>query len=182
MALLGMMASGKSTIGRALGERLSVPFKDIDGELEERAGISIADYFDRHGEEVFRRLELETIREFLVMPSPFILSLGGGAFLQPEVRSALRDKAVTVYLKVKAEEIVRRLERTDISRRPVLALAPNWRQRAEELTASRGIVYAGADVVFDASGDDVGVMAERLAGILAGRDDLRDFFSGEKHA
>ncbi len=168
-----MMASGKSTIGVALAERLSVSFIDADAALVARAGMSIADYFARRGEAAFRRLELETIRELLATPEPFVLALGGGAFMQPEVRETLRGGAVTVYLEVGAAEIIRRLEGTDIAHRPVLATVPDWRRRAEELVESRGRVYAGADVVFDASGSDIGAMAERLAGVLAGRSDLK---------
>ncbi len=175
VALLGMMASGKTTIGRPLAGRLGAVFRDADHEIENRAGMAIADCFARRGEAAFRRLERDAIRDLLARPGPLVLALGGGAYMQPEVREALRDGAVTVYLRVAAAEIVRRLEGTDIAARPVLASAPDWRRRAEELVAERGGVYAGADVVFDADGRDIDNMVDRLAEILAGRIGLKHF-------
>ena len=75
--LVGMPASGKTTFGKRLAKALNYPFFDLDWEIEKKSGMSIPDIFSKNGEEHFRLLERETVRE--VSPSPAVISTGGGA-------------------------------------------------------------------------------------------------------
>lgn len=163
IALLGMMASGKTTLGQALSTRLSAPFVDIDRIMERITGMPVAGIFARHGEAEFRVLEQMVIGEYANRTGPLVMALGGGAYLQERVRQNLRHKAVTVYLKVSPAELVRRLEATDIASRPVLSASPDWRKRAAEIAAEREQAYGKADLVFDAGANDVAALAENLA-------------------
>lgn len=165
-AIIGMMASGKTSIGRAAAELSGTAFSDADDELEAEAGMSIPDYFARNGEEAFRRLELKTIRTILARPGRLLLALGGGAYMQPGVREALRQHATTIFLKTSPDEIIRRLEKTDIAARPVLAAAADWRQKTRELTAKRSLVYAEADIVLDTDALDIPEAAAELCRLL----------------
>jgi shikimate kinase len=165
--LIGMMASGKSTAGAELARLAGRPFLDADAVLEGRAGMSIPDCFARLGEAGFRSLERETLDEILARPEGLVVALGGGAYQQEAIRRRLRSGAVTVYLRLSADEIVARLEKTDISARPMLASAPDWRERARELAAERDVVYLGADVVVEVGGLAAREAAGKIAAGLA---------------
>lgn len=95
---VGAPGAGKSTVGRRVAERLGTPFADSDALIEKRAGKSVAEIFIDDGEAEFRRLEREEVARAL---EDFhgVLSLGGGAILDPQTRSALRDQRV-VWLQV----------------------------------------------------------------------------------
>ncbi|MDR0362297.1 MAG: shikimate kinase [Planctomycetota bacterium] len=165
IALTGMMASGKTTLGKKLAKRLGVQFVDIDEVLAKIAGMPPADIFAAHGEDEFRALERMVIREVVNRSGPLVIALGGGSYIQKPVRDALRGKALTVYLKVAAPEIARRLEATDIASRPMLSGPVDWRERAEALATEREPAYALADLTFRADGTD----AESLCGRLCER-------------
>jgi shikimate kinase len=77
IALVGYMGSGKSTVGKLLSERMSIPFIDLDEVIEKREGKTIAALFDEKGEAHFRQLESDTLREILTQNTPFILATGG---------------------------------------------------------------------------------------------------------
>lgn len=167
VALLGMMAAGKSTLGRIVTERLAVPFIDVDEELERQGGMRIADMFRRHGEDEFRRRERGVIAGLLEQPGPAVLALGGGAFAQEAIREMLRGRALSVYLRVSPEELVKRLDRTDRSDRPLLSRVEDWRRAARELAMARDPQYMNADVVFPADSNDIRSMGERLAQVVS---------------
>src|SRR2546429_9865460 len=88
------MGSGKTSLGRQLGERLERPFLDLDGAIEERAGKSIADLFAELGETEFRRIEEHAVRVALAASDPSVLALGGGAVTSAETRGRLADHFV----------------------------------------------------------------------------------------
>ncbi len=166
IALVGMMASGKTTVGKELARRLGVPFFDSDREVVSAAGMSVAEYFARRGEDAFREFERGTVARLLAGEGALVLSLGGGAFMQAPVREMLRGRARSVFLHVGAGELVRRLERTDIAKRPLLADSPDWRAKIAELLAERENIYNQADVRFDANAPDPVALARELAGLL----------------
>src|SRR6202790_4745045 len=111
IVLVGMMGAGKSTIGRRLSARLRLPFLDADTEIEAAAGMSIPDIFESRGEPDFRDGEARVIAR-LLDSGPAVLATGGGAFTErEETRKRIRDKAVSIWLKVDAEIIMRRVKR-----------------------------------------------------------------------
>jgi len=118
--LVGFMGSGKTTVGRLLAERLGWEFVDLDEEVEAEQKASIAELFERHGEEHFRALETEAIRQHVKMVRggrPLVIALGGGAFAREENYDLLEDHGVTIWLDCPFEVARRRIE--DCSTRPL---------------------------------------------------------------
>src|SRR5712671_7870995 len=120
IVLVGMMGSGKTTIGRRLSARLRLPFLDADVEIEAAAGMSIPDIFETHGEAHFRDGEARVIAR-LLDSGPAVIATGGGAFMREETRNRIRDKAVSVWLKADADTILKRVKRR--ADRPLLQTA-----------------------------------------------------------
>jgi shikimate kinase len=77
--LLGFMGSGKSTLGKKLANKLNVPFFDLDKIIEEQIGISIAEIFKTKGEEYFRTLETQVLKQLIYKQAKFVIATGGGA-------------------------------------------------------------------------------------------------------
>lgn len=141
------MGSGKTTIGRRLAAALKLPFRDADQEIEEAAGLSVADIFSLHGEPEFRRGERRIIARLLTEP-PHVLATGGGAFMDPETRAAIRASAVSVWLRADLDTLMRRVERRE--GRPLLA-APDPRGVMERLMRERDPIYAEADFTVESA-------------------------------
>jgi len=97
IVLIGMMGAGKSRTGHSLAARIGIPFIDSDREIETAAGCSIADYFERYGEEAFRDGESRVLTR-LLDTVPKVISAGGGIVLRPENRKLLQEKAITIWL------------------------------------------------------------------------------------
>ncbi len=110
IALIGLMGVGKSSIGRRLAQALGMPFRDADAEIEAAAGQSIAQIFDTLGEEAFRDGERRVIARLLAEP-PHVLATGGGAFMNPQTRELIAQRAISVWLKADLELLARRVGR-----------------------------------------------------------------------
>ncbi len=117
VVLVGMMGSGKSAIGRAMADRLHVPFVDSDAAIEAAAALSIAEIFERDGEAFFREREAEVLRRLLSGP-PGIVSTGGGAFLAERNRAAISEMGVALWLDADLETLWDRVRHKDT--RPLL--------------------------------------------------------------
>ena len=117
IALVGMMGSGKSLVGRRLAQRLDLPFIDSDTEIEATAGITITEIFELAGEDRFRALERNTISA-AADTGPSVLSTGGGSICTPETAQLLCDRTIVVWLQAKPETLLSRIG--SISSRPLL--------------------------------------------------------------
>ncbi|MCD4526067.1 shikimate kinase [Nocardioides sp. cx-173] len=138
------MGSGKSTVAPLLAEALGVTVRDVDSEIEAREGRSISDIFVDSGEDHFRELERAAVREVLAEHDG-VVSLGGGAVLDPETRELLVDHRV-VFLRVGLAEAVKRVGLG--TGRPLLL--GNVRSRIKALLDERAPVYAAvADLTVD---------------------------------
>jgi shikimate kinase len=145
IALVGLMGAGKSSVGRRLALALGMPFRDADEEVERAAGRSVADIFAELGETAFREGERRVIARLLEEP-PQVLATGGGAFMNPETRRLIAEKAVSVWLKADLDVLARRVGRkTD---RPLLH-GRDAREVLEELSLERDPIYALADITVD---------------------------------
>ena len=110
------MGAGKTTIGRNLAQRLGMPFLDIDREIERMFGLSVSEIFAERGEPQFRATERVLISRLLAGPAK-VLSLGGGAYVDPETRELVNHASTTVWLDPPFELILARLDRS--SERPL---------------------------------------------------------------
>ena len=128
VALVGLMGSGKTSIGRRLAAVLGARFCDADEEIERAAGRTVAEIFAERGEAEFRAGERRVIRRLLGEP-PHVLATGGGAFVQDETRALLNAHAVTVWLRADVDVLARRVARK--ATRPLLV----GRDPAEVLAA-----------------------------------------------
>jgi shikimate kinase len=157
IVLVGFMGAGKTTVGAALARLLAWEFRDMDGEIEARNALTVAEIFARHGEAFFRSEELRAAREMAGLPR-HVVAAGGGAFAFPETRDALRaGAAVVVWLRCDLDTLLARIA-PDGSR----PLASN-RERMAALLAEREPTYRQADLIVDASDADAVEVARRVA-------------------
>lgn len=148
VVLVGMMGSGKTAIGKALSARLNVPFLDSDAEIEAAANATIAEIFERDGEEFFRRRESEVINR-LLSGAPCILSTGGGAFLAERNRTVISEKGVSLWLNAELETLWERVRHK--TTRPLLRTA-NPKQTLTDLLNARLPIYRQANLVVAVDG------------------------------
>lgn len=157
--LVGFMASGKSTIGRALAEHIGWPFVDIDTEIEARAGQSISEIFSQAGESAFRDLETAVLKSHIShveVGQPRVIALGGGAFIQERNWQMIVNNGITVWLDCPLEIVRRRLG--DDNTRP---LAAN-RNGLGKLFDDRRPLYTRADYRVDVDTDHVHEIVNRI--------------------
>ena len=145
--LVGLMGAGKSTIGRRLASALSLPFVDSDNEISEAAGCSISDIFETYGETIFRDLEQRVLLR-LVSSAPCVIATGGGAFINPAIREAIKDKAISVWLRADLEVLLERVSRRDT--RPLLKTGDKG-VILTKLMEERYPIYAQADLTIDSN-------------------------------
>jgi shikimate kinase len=162
VALVGMMGAGKSSVGKRLAARLNLPFRDADTEIETAAGCTINEIFERYGEPAFRDGERRVIARLLSEP-PQVLATGGGAFIDPETRSEIKKKAVSIWIKAPLEVLLDRVVRRDT--RPLLKNG-DPRQILEQLLAQREPIYAEADLAIDSADGPHAVAVERIVEAL----------------
>ncbi len=149
--VVGFMGAGKSTVGRLLAERLGWSFSDIDTEIERAEKTTIMEIFAAQGEENFRRLETEMIRQHVrcvECGKPAVLALGGGAFTIEQNRDLLKQNGVTIWLDCPLETAARRVAAA--SHRP-LARDP---QQFAALYEARRQFYAMADIRIEIDCDE----------------------------
>jgi shikimate kinase len=143
IVLVCMMGAGKSSIGRRLAQRLGIDFVDADAEIEAAAGMTIAEIFATYGEPDFRSGEARVIARLLDQGHQ-VLATGGGAFMNPETRAAVRQKGISVWLKADFDVLMKRVRRRAMGDRPMLQGDPA--QRIRHLMDERYPVYAEANV------------------------------------
>ena len=139
IVLIGFMGSGKSTMGRLIANKLNCPFVDTDHYIEKKEGRSISEIFADDGEEYFRNLETETVKELLMQKEKTVIAFGGGTPLKEENRELLRKaEAYVVFLKVTGNEAYERLKGD--TQRPLLNVA-NPREKIDSLLEVRNPIY-----------------------------------------
>lgn len=159
--LVGFMGCGKTTVGRALADEIGWRFVDLDEEIEKAEGCSITDIFEQRGEPAFRLLETAALRSrvrSIECGQPWVVSLGGGAFLQENNVELLSNKGVSIWLDCPFEMISKRIEGQ--SHRPLAKDPAKFR----ELYESRREGYARADCRIEVTSDN---SADAVAKILA---------------
>jgi shikimate kinase len=139
IVLVGLMGVGKSTIGRRLAARLGLPFVDSDQAIEQAAGLSVAEIFERYGEAQFRDGERRVIAR-LMEGEPKVIATGGGAFMNESTRSLILTRGHAIWLDADIEVLAARVARRP-GHRPLLN-GRDPREALAELAAARNPIYA----------------------------------------
>lgn len=145
IVLIGLMGAGKTAVGRRLAHWLDLPFTDADSEIEEAAGQSITEIFAEHGEGYFREGERKVIARLLDGGAQ-VLATGGGAYMNPETRAAIKAKGISIWLKADLRVLLKRVGRRDT--RPLLSV-DDPEAVMKKLMAERNPVYADADITVE---------------------------------
>ena len=145
IVLVGLMGAGKTTVGRRLAAALDLPFIDADAEIEAAAGSSVEEIFARHGEPAFREGERRVISR-LLSDGPMVLATGGGAYIDPGTRAAIKEKGTSIWLRADIDVLMRRVGKRN--NRPLLK-TDNPRRVMEQLIEKRYPIYAEADIIID---------------------------------
>ena len=113
--LIGMMGTGKSTLGKTLSKNMQKPFIDLDSEIEKTGGKSVSEIFNGNGEEKFRQMESEQLKQY----SGSVVACGGGIVLKLENRHFIKENGIAILLTASMGELSQRL--SDSDNRPLLA-------------------------------------------------------------
>lgn len=160
LVLVGLMGAGKTTIGRRLAKEIGLDFVDSDAEIVEAAGCSISDIFALYGEAIFRDLEQRVLQR-LVAGEPVVLATGGGAFMNPAIREAIRAHGISLWLKADVDVLEDRVSRKNT--RPLLETGDK-RAILTKLVEERYPVYSLADLsVNSGKGSHETVVAEIIS-------------------
>ncbi|BDB95892.1 shikimate kinase [Candidatus Hydrogenosomobacter endosymbioticus] len=145
IAIIGMMGSGKSTIGRRLAKKLGMPFFDSDQEVEAASGgYSVASICDQWGEAAFRDVEFKVIKRLIETQPVHVLSTGDGAFMNESTRSLLQESAITVWLKADINTIALRIQSRKA--KPKMFEEEGIEAALQKITEERYPVYRLADI------------------------------------
>ena len=139
LVFLGMMGSGKSSIGSIVSKKLNIDFIDVDHQIEKKVGMDISKIFQNEGEEYFRKIE-ETISLKMLKKSNSVISIGGGAFLNSKIRKEILENHISFWLSWDIKTLVNRIK--DSQKRP-LAFNSS-KNELFDLVKKRSIIYSKA--------------------------------------
>ncbi|MEW9920727.1 shikimate kinase [Marimonas sp. MJW-29] len=169
VVMVGMMGAGKTAVGRAVAQKLGVPFLDSDAEIEAAANLSVPEIFERDGEAFFRRRETEVIARLLTSTHG-ILSVGGGAYLSEVNRKMISERGVAIWLNADLELLWNRVKHKDT--RPLLRTS-DPKATLTALYEKRVAIYRLADLSVSCDQAlSIDAMAERVIAKLVERKDV----------
>jgi shikimate kinase len=147
--LVGFMAAGKTTIGKKIANKLAFPFFDSDKELERKFNMNINSIFEKYGESHFRKIEERLVLEYINSSkyNNFIMSLGGGSFINEAIRMAINKNGLSIWLNTNIEIIYSRIKNTK-NIRPLFKKFDTIK-KLENLMTERSIYYSKADIKID---------------------------------
>jgi shikimate kinase len=153
--LVGFMGAGKTTLARALGQRLDWRVEDVDERIEAREGRSIASIFAREGEPYFRAVERAVLLDLLPLRH-VVVATGGGTFADPDNRAAINRDGCSVWIDLPLADVIERIPPD--GRRPLAA----DRGQFERLYDARRVSYEQAHMRLDGAGAPVESLVERV--------------------
>ena len=162
--LIGMMGSGKTSTGRPLAERLGYGFVDADAVIEQAAGCTIPEIFERDGEAGFRELETQVMSAICQRHS-LVVATGGGVVTQRK-NWGLLHSGIVIWLDVMRDQLLARL-RADATERPLLK-SPDPEAALDDLLAQRKPLYAEADLTVVIDQEDPATVADGILQLLPG--------------
>lgn len=147
--LIGFMGCGKTSVGIRLSYRMKRTMVDTDKWIEKKQKMTITDIFDTYGEDAFRRMETECLKELIQAADGQIISVGGGLPVREENHRLLRKLGRVIYLKVTPETVYLRLK--DDTSRPLLQVEEPLDQICSLMEKRAPVYEACADVIVEAS-------------------------------
>ena len=149
IVLIGMMGSGKTTIGRILSKSLKINFVDTDILIEKKCGIKIKKIFDKYGEKYFRRKEEKIILDTLLnKKNTNVIALGGGAFLNKKLQKIILKETISIWLDASSDLIYERCRKSN--ERPLLNKKnnnKNLKKIIKDLLKKRKPIYSKAKFI-----------------------------------
>ena len=158
LVLTGMMGVGKSTIGRLIAKRLKIKFIDVDKIIEKKEKKTIKRIFEDHGEKYFRKLEEKTTLKIL-KNNKSVIALGGGAFINKEIRHKVLNSCVSVWLKADLDNLIKRYNKND--RRPLLD-KKKLNTDVRRIYQSRKKIYSLADFKINCDNIDKKIIVQKI--------------------
>jgi XRE family transcriptional regulator, aerobic/anaerobic benzoate catabolism transcriptional regulator len=159
IALVGLRGAGKTTLGQALSGHLTLPFVEVDEEIEAAAGPDLGQIFQLHGEDYYRQLEGRCL-DMLLDARPKVVALSGGVVGNPHAWDVVRDRCTTVWLRATPEDHMRRVvEQGD--HRPMADRADAM-EELRAILADRAPRYARSEVSIDTSAQPLESTLQRL--------------------
>jgi len=159
--MLGMMGCGKSYVSKALARKYGLDHYEMDEMIETSQGMSIPEIFEKYGEMHFRLLETELLVGLLQNNKACVISSGGGVVGRPENLQAIKDLAVSVWLKADTSILLERVREGE--GRPMLLQGDNPAAALESLLDERKDLYAKADIHIENNGEvDIEVLTDQL--------------------
>jgi len=163
IVLVGLMGAGKTSLGKRLSKIFGLPFYDSDAEIEKAAGCTIAEIFERFGESYFRDGERRVI-ERILNSEPCVMATGGGSFIDERIRSLVKEKALSIWLRADLDTLVKRTAKRR-GDRPLLKDGEP-RDILTKLIEQRYPIYSQADVTVDVGDEPPEKTAERVHRII----------------
>lgn len=161
--LVGMMGAGKTTLGRALAQRLRLRFVDTDRIMVDRTGVPVRTIFEIEGEDGFRRRESALLAE-VAEGDAQVIATGGGAILARENRELMRQRGTVIYLRANVDNLWERTRHD--SSRPLLA-TPDPRATLASLLEARDPLYReAAHVIVDTGAQSAATLVNRVVAAL----------------
>jgi shikimate kinase len=166
IVLVGFPGSGKSTIGRRLAARLSLPFYDTDSYFEAKYRITISDFFTKYGEEFFRICEHRVLTELLSLP-PCVIATGGGTPCFFDSMSLIQSSALSVYIKLSSKSLSDRLLHSKKVRPLLLGKSPEQLMAyIDGVLPQRELYYSQAEICVKGENIDVNALVDSVQKLL----------------
>ena len=163
IVLIGMMGSGKSTIGALLSKKMNMKFIDVDSKIEMIEKQTISQIFKLKGEMYFREIEVKTILSLLdSKEKDLVLSLGGGSFLDEKVRKNVKNNSLSFWLNWKPSTIIKRIRKS--SKRPLIQGLND--QEIEKMMLERNKYYAKSNFKIDCNNHKKSEIVDKIVSIL----------------
>ncbi|MEP3278887.1 MAG: helix-turn-helix transcriptional regulator [Stappiaceae bacterium] len=164
ICLIGLRGAGKSTLGRMTGEKLGIPFVELNREIEEHAGMPVSDIMAFYGQEGYRKLEADALDRIVATHDQMILAVAGGIVAEPTTYHKLLARFHTIWVKATPEEHMDRV-RAQGDERP-MAGNPEAMEQLRSILASRETLYNRAQAQLDTSGASVGSSLKLLLRLI----------------
>ncbi len=164
VALLGLRGAGKTTVGRALAERLARPFIELDARIEDLAGLRLGEIWELHGEATYRELERDALERVLAKAPRAVIATGGGIVTDAATFELLRERTITVWLRATPELHWQRVVHQG-DQRP-MKNDPRAMKRLKRLLTERAPLYRRAQHEVDTTDETVEAITDTIEHLL----------------